>query len=223
MRSAILAVAALACGSAEAATYIYSYESRPIRCPYDECWGWDVGQVYYLDGFLAIDEDLLPVGSLAGASLGFELYSYDRVNGVQSHGGPTFLHDFSLRSPDGSLSTSSWISWPRFISFGGEYMSQFIGGNVWESFFSITFDADKNVSSWSGHSWQGGSNDLWSDTSKDWFWSGFESDGPGTWTRTVVPDDPSPVALPPAWLAMAGGIAGLGFFSRARGRLPKGC
>ena len=186
-----LLAAVLVCLSsiaANAAILSYSYQGQTMTCPASNpgCFGGGIA----FTGSLVIDESLLPGGGIGGATLllredgGVGNYTYQLTNSAGVFAG-------SYAPPGGA---------PLFFETGG-IVDDIIQGSIFESSFSFTFSAAKQIVGWAGTCLCGGSNDLGTFTSGDGTADGAFA-GPGAWTLAAVP-------LPaPLWL-LIGGLAAL--------------
>ena len=123
--------------------------------------------------------------------------------------------DWFLHLPDWSaVGVTSW-DYPFFDS-----------SIQYNSYFSFSFDQDRNLTKWFGYSLEGGSesdrtstNDVNSFFYGDYNGWGDFSGGPGVWKKTVLFEETSPVPLGGSLGMAVIGLIGIGFASRRRIKL----
>lgn len=148
---------------------------------------------------MAIDEGLLPGGTLAGASIAIEMTGtggsreYLYTTTVHS-GGETSVESRSGRASDDVL--------PDFVVELAGIWDYLLGYTVGTNIVTRSFGADRGIVSWFGTDMC----DAFTGPQGDGFMDGTVSVGPGSWTVTP----PAPIPLPASAPLLVLGVAALG-------------
>jgi hypothetical protein len=185
---------------------VYRYQGQVLKTASGGCGGFRCGEngepTFYFTGSLALDESLLPEGSVSNSTL---MVTYNVFDGYSAE--PTLT--FDLQTPTGTFSGDD----TPFATYSG-VVSDGLFGVVWGSATSYwTFDSNKQITDWfMGGGLNGGSNDFTSSPHGDSVADGTSA-GPGVWTL-VGSTIPTPVPLPASALLLIGGIGALGLTKR---------
>lgn len=200
MRAVLMALLLVAGGAAEAATFSYEYRGQPLFCDpaEDLCDVVSGGPVPGWAGALTVDEDLLPFGTLANASIGVTLDQDGIYTTEVRKGGATEV----LTGP----------TLPAFLSVTGDVFAEFLAYSVNFNDYGWSFGPRRRIVSWGGSSYCGGTCDAFSGPGGDGYADGTESAGPGEWV--AVAPVPLPATAPALLLAL--GALGLAAARRAR-------
>lgn len=223
MKSCIFVTAAaftvLAANMAQATVYKYDYAGLPVYChaPCPSWWGGDdFGKLHYEDGWtgsITIDETLLPGGKLANSTLVLrtvELYSYGEYD---------YRYSYELTTASGGTFSGTWEGedWSpaAFLSFDG-LVASFLNSTIQDSMFEFDFGENAEIIDWSGYHMSGGSDDRGTSSTRDGRAAGgVHSDGPGTWTMSVV-GAPLPVPLPASLPLLLGALGAVRLLSQGQ-------